>query len=83
MHVLLFVSLSIALVTDLSPQTFAQKESYRIEGNFRIEQILAYFEHMQTVRKLEPTKIIAPDYEITWFFLRQQLSFITVLQLSL
>ena len=36
-------------------------------------QIFVYFEHMQIVRKLEPTKIFAQDYDITRLFLAWQL----------
>ena len=36
-------------------------------------QIFAYFEHIKIVRKLEPTKSFTQDYEITRFFLVQQL----------
>ena len=47
--------------------------AYCIAGNFQMVQIFAYFEHIQTVRKIEATKIFPQDYEITRFFLTQQL----------
>ena len=36
-------------------------------------QIFTYFEHMQIVQKLEPTKNFAQDYNITKFFLGRKL----------
>ena len=35
-------------------------------------EIFAYFEHMQNVWKLEPTKVFITKYEITQFFLARQ-----------
>ena len=37
-----------------------------------VMQIFTYFEHMQIVLKLEPTKILR-DYEISRFFFTQQI----------
>ena len=37
-------------------------------------QIFAYFEHVQTVRKLEPMKNFPQDYDITRFILAKQLA---------
>ena len=47
--------------------------NYRIARNFQAVKIFAYFEHMQIVQKLEPTKIFDRDYDITRFFLAWQL----------
>ena len=44
------------------------KYMIRIAGNFGMMQIFAYFEHMQIVRKLEPTIIFTQNYDITQFF---------------
>ena len=40
------------------------KYMYCIAGNVRMVQIFAYFEHVQIVRKLEPTKNFTLDYEV-------------------
>ena len=40
---------------------------------FRLVQIFAYIENIQIILKLGPTKNFARDYEITRFFLAQQL----------
>ena len=41
-------------------------------GYFRLVQIFAYFEHVQIVQNLDPTKSFAWGYKIAQFFLTRQ-----------
>ena len=59
---------------------------YHVVGIFEWAQIFAYFEHIEIVRKLEPTKSFARDAETipdSFWYDNFEFFWITVLQMSL